>query len=91
MFQHQALVWVCLVDQRRRPVINGLNLVAGQTVGPYNGKSFEVTFGNGKVDLTVNGQPVDVPGSPPRSATGSRRTARPGSVPQTTPPVPERP
>lgn len=56
-----ALVWVCLVDQRGHPVINGLNLVRDQTVGPYEGKAFEVTFGNGKVDLTVNGQPVNVP------------------------------
>ena len=56
-----ALVWVCLVDQRGRPVINGLDLVRDQTVGPYDGKAFDVAFGNGKVDLTVNGQPVDVP------------------------------
>jgi transcriptional regulator with XRE-family HTH domain len=56
-----ALVWVCLVDHRGHPVINGLNLVRDQTVGPYNGKAFEVAFGNGKLDLTVNGQPVDVP------------------------------
>ena len=56
-----ALVWVCLVDQRGHPVINGLNLVRDQTVGPYEGKAFDVAFGNGKVDLIVNGQPVDVP------------------------------
>jgi hypothetical protein len=56
-----ALVWVCLVDHRGQPVINGLNLVRDQTVGPYNGKAFDVAFGNGKLDLTVNGQPVDVP------------------------------
>jgi transcriptional regulator with XRE-family HTH domain len=56
-----ALVWVCLVDGRGRPLINGLNLVRDQTVGPYDGKAFDVAFGNGKLDLTVNGQPVDVP------------------------------
>lgn len=56
-----ALVWVCLVDQRGRSIINGLDLVREQTVGPYDGKSFDVAFGNGKLDLTVNGQPVDVP------------------------------
>jgi len=56
-----ALVWVCLVDQRGRPIINGLDLVRDQTVGPYEGKSFDVAFGNGKVDVTVNGQAVDVP------------------------------
>jgi transcriptional regulator with XRE-family HTH domain len=56
-----ALVWVCLIDQRERPVINGLNLARDQTVGPYSGKAFDVAFGNGKVDVTVNGSPVDVP------------------------------
>jgi len=56
-----ALVWVCLIDGRGHPVINGLNLIRDQTVGPYDGKSFDVAFGNGKVDLTVNEQPVDVP------------------------------
>jgi hypothetical protein len=42
-------------------VINGLNLIADQTVGPYTGKAFDVAFGNGSVDLTVSGQPVNVP------------------------------
>ena len=56
-----ALVWVCLVDQHGRPVINGLNLVRDQTVGPYDGKAFDMTFGNGKIELTVNGQTVNVP------------------------------
>src|SRR6266545_2429286 len=61
LLEAYALVWVCLVDQSGRPVINGLNLIRDQTVGPYDGKAFDVTFGNGKVDLTVNGQPVNVP------------------------------
>jgi hypothetical protein len=56
-----ALVWVCLVDQSGRAIINGLNLVRDQTVGPYAGKAFDVAFGNGKVDLTVNGESVSVP------------------------------
>jgi cytoskeleton protein RodZ len=56
-----ALVWVCMVDQRGRPVINGLNLVRDRTLGPYDGKGFDVTFGNGKIDLMVNGEAVDVP------------------------------
>jgi transcriptional regulator with XRE-family HTH domain len=56
-----AVVWVCLVDVRRRPVINGENLAADQTIGPYDGKGFDVTFGNGSVELTVNGAPVKVP------------------------------
>jgi hypothetical protein len=58
----KKLVWVCLVDQDRRPVIDGLNLVAHQAVGPYGAKAFEVSFGNGSIELTLNGNPVDVPG-----------------------------
>ena len=57
----KKVVWVCLVDHRGHPVIPGQNLVAHQTVGPFSGKGFEVTFGNGSVEMTVNGQPVDVP------------------------------
>jgi hypothetical protein len=57
----KKLVWVCLLDQSGRPVINGLNLIADQTIGPYGGEHFEVSFGNGSVDLTVNGRIMDVP------------------------------
>ena len=57
----KKLVWVCLLDRRGRPVINGLNLIADQSIGPYGGEDFEVSFGNGSIDLTVNGRAVDVP------------------------------
>ena len=42
-------------------MLNGLNLLAGQTVGPYEGRSFTASFGNGGIELTVNGQPVRTP------------------------------
>jgi hypothetical protein len=57
----KKLVWVCLLAQRKRPLINGLNLIADQTIGPYHGKAFTVSFGNGSIDLTINGKPVNVP------------------------------
>ena len=57
----KKLVWVCLLDQRRRPMINGLNLIADQTVGPYDGRAFTVSLGNGSIDLTVNGRALDIP------------------------------
>jgi Helix-turn-helix domain len=57
----KKVVWVCLVDKGGHPVIPGQDLVANQTVGPYEGKGFDVRFGNGSIDMTVNGQPVDVP------------------------------
>jgi ABC-type antimicrobial peptide transport system permease subunit len=57
----KKLVWVCLLDQRKRPLINGLNLIADQTVGPYSGRAFTVSLGNGSIDLEVDGMAVEIP------------------------------
>jgi Helix-turn-helix domain len=58
-----ADVWVCLVDERGTPLVDGETLTANERRGPFNADSFEVTFGNGSVDLTVNGEPESVPAS----------------------------
>jgi cytoskeletal protein RodZ len=55
------LVWVCLVDARGRPEVNSETLTAGETRGPYDGPGFEATFGNGSIELTVNGEAAKVP------------------------------
>ena len=55
------LVWVCMVDERGRPEVNSETLTAGETRGPYDGPGFEATFGNGSIELTVNGEPAKVP------------------------------
>lgn len=79
------LVWVCLVDERGRPQVNSETLTAGETRGPYDGAGFEATFGNGSIELTVNGAPAKVPQlSEPLSfridPTGTRRLS-PGAGP----------
>jgi cytoskeletal protein RodZ len=56
-----ADVWVCLVDQRQRALVDGETLTTDETRGPFDGRWFDATFGNGSVELTVNGQPVSVP------------------------------
>jgi hypothetical protein len=56
-----ADVWVCLVDDRGRALVNSETLTANQTRGPFDGSGFEVTFGNGSVQMTVNGQPAKIP------------------------------
>ena len=56
-----APVWVCLVDDRGNPVVDSETLSADQTRGPFSGSRFEVTFGNGSVEMTVDGQPARVP------------------------------
>jgi cytoskeleton protein RodZ len=54
-------VWVCLVDDDGQPVIQGVTLAAGDKEGPFRARAFEVTFGNGQVEMEANGDPVPVP------------------------------
>lgn len=54
-------VWVCLVDGRGRALVNGETLAAGERRGPFEGPLFVVTFGNGSVELTVDGEPARIP------------------------------
>jgi cytoskeletal protein RodZ len=56
-----ADVWVCLVDNSGNPLVNGETLTADESRGPFSAAGFEVTFGNGSVELTVDGQPASVP------------------------------
>src|SRR4051812_29009487 len=56
-----APVWVCLVDESGNPLVDGETLTANEARGPFNGGSFEVTFGNGSVEMTVDGQPAQIP------------------------------
>jgi cytoskeletal protein RodZ len=55
-----ADVWVCLVNAGRRALV-AETLPAGERRGPYESRSFEVTFGNGSVELSVDGQAARVP------------------------------
>jgi hypothetical protein len=54
-------VWVCLVDDDGEPVIEGVTLSAGDKEGPFRARAFEVTFGNGQVEMEANGDAVTVP------------------------------
>jgi cytoskeleton protein RodZ len=54
-------VWVCVVDARDRPRVDGRTLAAGDREGPFTGSSFKITVGNGGGDLEINGQPRDTP------------------------------
>jgi cytoskeleton protein RodZ len=56
-----AEVWVCLLDGRGEPLIDGQILAAGSSEGPYRSGSFTVSFGNGEVTMTVDGQQASIP------------------------------
>ena len=56
-----AAVWVCLVDDQGRALVKGETLTAGEARGPFDGPAFEMTFGNGSVEMTVDGERAKVP------------------------------
>jgi cytoskeleton protein RodZ len=56
-----AEVWVCLLDASGEPLIDGQILPPGASEGPYRSGSFTVSFGNGEVTMTVDGQQASIP------------------------------
>lgn len=58
-----ADVWVCLVTERGPPLVNGEILTAGEERGPFRSNSFEVTLGNGAIQLDADGEPIEIPDS----------------------------
>ncbi len=56
-----AEVWVCLLDSAGEPLVDGQILISGSAAGPFRSGSFTVSFGNGEVSMTVNGQQASIP------------------------------
>jgi cytoskeleton protein RodZ len=54
-------VWVCLMDDRGRPLVNGETLTADEARGPFDADTFRVTFGNGSVEMVVDHEAVEIP------------------------------
>ena len=83
-----ADVWVCLVDDAGNQLVDGETLTTDETRGPFNAGGFDVTFGNGSVELTVDGQPESVPASASplvyRITPRGMRTLSPSSAPTCT-------
>ncbi len=57
----EAEVWVCVVDHDGELLVAGETLAAGETRGPFKGRGFELTLGNGSVRMRANGERVPVP------------------------------
>jgi cytoskeleton protein RodZ len=58
-----AQVWVCLQDAKQKKLISGVVLDPSGKRQRFTSKSFTATFGNGSVNLIVNGKKLDVPAS----------------------------
>jgi hypothetical protein len=57
----EAEVWVCLLDARGRPLVEGQVLEAGAEEGPYRSGSFTLSLGNGEVTMTIDGRRAEIP------------------------------
>ena len=52
-----------MLDAGEEPVIDGLILGPGEQEGPFRSKEFSVAFGNGSVEMEINGRPAHLPES----------------------------
>jgi hypothetical protein len=59
-----AEVWVCALAANGTAVVNGQILQPGTSEGPFQSGKFDLAFGNGSVDLKVNGKPVKIQDTP---------------------------
>jgi hypothetical protein len=58
-----AEVWVCLLDAKRQPLVDGQILEEGAEAGPFRSAGFELALGNGSMTVFVNGKQAEVPAS----------------------------
>jgi cytoskeleton protein RodZ len=56
-----AEVWVCVLDGRGEPLVDGQILTEGAEEGPFRSGSFTVSFGNGEVSMRIDGREAEIP------------------------------
>lgn len=56
-----AEVWVCVLDARGQPLVDGQILEPGAEEGPFRSGSFTVSFGNGEVSMLIDGREAEIP------------------------------
>ncbi len=54
-------VWVCLLNGKGNPLVDGSILAAGESEGPFRSGSFTLALGNGAVTMTVDGKQQHLP------------------------------
>jgi hypothetical protein len=58
-----AEVWVCLLDAAGKPLIDGEVMQPGSEAGPFRSQAYAMSFGNGAVELRVDGARARTPDS----------------------------
>jgi len=56
-----AEVWVCVLNAKGKALVDGQILQAGAEEGPFHSGSFTVSFGNGEVEMKIDGREAQIP------------------------------
>jgi hypothetical protein len=56
-----AEVWVCVLNAKGKPLVDGQILETGAEEGPFRSGSFTVSFGNGEVSMRIDGRKAQIP------------------------------
>jgi hypothetical protein len=59
-----AEVWACVLDAQGKPLVDGVTLAAGETIGPFKSRSYTAALGNGSVEVTIDGKAAHTPSTP---------------------------
>jgi hypothetical protein len=54
-------VWVCVLDDTGRELVEGEILLTGEEAGPFHSGSFTVAFGNGAIAMSIDGKEAEIP------------------------------
>ena len=55
-----AEVWVCVLNAKGQPLVDGQILETGAVEGPFRSGSFTVSFGNGEVSMLIDGWEAEI-------------------------------
>jgi cytoskeleton protein RodZ len=59
-----AEVWACVLDAKGKRLVDGATLAAGETTGPFHSRSYTAAFGNGSVEVWIDGKRAKTPSTP---------------------------
>jgi cytoskeleton protein RodZ len=59
-----AEVWACVLDAKGKRLVDGATLAPGETTGPFHSRSYTAAFGNGSVEVFIDGKRAKTPSTP---------------------------
>jgi cytoskeleton protein RodZ len=77
-----AEVWACVLDAKGKPLVDGATLAAGETAGPFHSRSYTAAFGNGSVEVWIDGKRAQTPSTSSPMGFTVDRHGKLGQIPE---------